>query len=333
MQEYDETIRSAGWWDASERTAFDITGNDRVRLLQGFCTADVQKVSEGSGTEAFILNPKGKTLALVRVAVLNDRLAIDADPGLGPSLIAHLDKYVIVEDVQFDERQSQRSLLFVAGPKAAQLLNLYFQLDADANVESLPNLGMRRIEADGEPIRVQRRNDFAIASFSIDMSPDASKQLLAWLNDHNVVNCSRETVETLRVEQGTPVFGVDFSDDTLPQELQRNEAAISFKKGCYLGQETVARIDALGHVNRLLVGVKLADGVDAQNGSLLFDDSGKQIGTLSSLVDSPRCGGRIGLATVKRGFHNPGSRCVLDGQQPVEVVAMPFVAATECDGN
>ena len=135
--------------------------------------------------------------------------------------------------------------------------------------------------------------------------------------------CGSEAVEIARIEAGTPLFGRDITDANLPQEIARDARAISFVKGCYIGQETVARLDALGHVNRTLAGVRFAATDVPASGTELTDDSGKVAGRVTSATFSPTLGAPLALAFVRRETNTPGSK-LTSAVGPAEVVQLPL---------
>ena len=222
----------AGFVRLSDFAVVELTGEDRVKFLNSFCTNDITKLAAGDQTEAFILNGKGKSLCFANVLACEDRLLLVFNlAGTAPELIAHLDKYLIREDVELSDRSSELGVWFIAGDQAAAKLP---EVKADDTV-----LSAAEVAGDGW-LLVGPVSD----SDSIEASL-FSKQIQA---------CSEEALLVRRVESVTPWNGVDVTVDNLPQELDRDEKSISFNKGCYLGQETVARLDALGRVNWLLRG-------------------------------------------------------------------------------
>lgn len=299
--DYGTCANGSGWWQEPTRGTFDITGNDRTRMLQGFCTADIEKLELHSGTEAFVLNPKGKVLALARVYKLDETLWVDCDQSDVTTLIEHLDRYVIREDVAFVDRTPLRTSFVVAGPQTQPCLERLF-------LQDLPDeeLHVSTFEFEGQPIRVTYLNEYEMVAYRIDVPNEFADPLRALLGEE-LPGFDPQMAETLRIEFGTPKSGVDVTEDNLPQEIQRDQQAISFTKGCYLGQETVARIDALGHVNRLLVGVRFGQDSNAAPGIELEVD-GKSVGKTTSVAPSLRLQGPLALAYVKRGHHKPGTK-------------------------
>lgn len=299
VSEYQKCQSDWAWWADEHAGTFDILGKDRVRMLQGFCTADIDKLPEHQGTEAFILNPKGKTLALVRVFKLPDRLWIHCDNRNVTPLVQHLDRYVIREDVEFDERSELRTEHVAAGPNAANYLASQLGLslpDDDADVAC--SVWQRH------ELRIIKTSEFGLPAFRIDIAQSSGQALAAELGEaHQVTD---DVGNALRMEKGTPRSGLDITKDNLPQELHRDSTAISFTKGCYLGQETVARIDALGHVNRLLVGLTFEIGAKPQPGMELTQGD-KSVGFVTSATYSPQHECMLALGFLRRGIHQAGT--------------------------
>jgi folate-binding protein YgfZ len=148
--------------------------------------------------------------------------------------------------------------------------------------------------------------------------------LVAILSDRGFVVVGNDAFTGARVEAGVPLFGIDFDEQNFPQEVGRDREAISFTKGCYLGQETVARIDALGHVNQRLVGVRFSGTILPDVGTELLH-SGKKVGQITSVAYSPRLNAPLALAMVRRETNSPGTR-LESGLRPCEVVSLPIVS-------
>jgi hypothetical protein len=159
--------------------------------------------------------------------------------------------------------------------------------------------------------------------FLISCARSALAQLWKSLRDGGARPCGAEAFEMTRIEAGTPEYGRDLSDANLPQELARDARAISFTKGCYIGQETVARLDAMGHVNRTLCGVCFAAAEIPLVGTEFHGEAGKSLGQVTSAAFSPRLGAPLALAYVRRGTNTPGSR-LESSLGAAEVVALPI---------
>ncbi len=267
-----------------------ITGSDRTKFLHGFCTADIKRMQPGEIREAFVLNTKGKLVGHVQVLCCEDRLELIGWPGNAAVLQTHFDRYVIREKVEFAVEDSCSAwFVFGAGDFSATGLGAV-----------KPGCWQRQVLG-SVPVCVAA-GDFVGPGWLIvpaDGPSDGgwSEVRPALLAETGMEAGDAQQVERHRIEHRFPKFGVDADGETLPQELQRDAEAISFDKGCYLGQETVARIDALGHVNRLLVKV-LAEQPEVPALPVELRQGEIRVGMMTSAV---RQGERIvGLAMVKR---------------------------------
>jgi folate-binding protein YgfZ len=302
MQQYEALTRGAGVADLADRDEIRLTGKDRATFLHNFCTADIKRLEAGQAAEAFFCNLQGKILGHGYVFCDEASLAIDTVAGQAEPLIKHLDRYLIREDVQLENRSEQVGKLLAAGEQSAELLERVC-----GNL--LPAGNLRQAAARvGDIDVVIRRVDFTGPDcFFVVCDRDNLEPVRQSLIEAGAVPCEAEALEITRLEAGTPLFGRDISERNLPQEVARDARAISFTKGCYLGQETVARIDALGHVNQQLVGVRFPDDDVPAHGAEL-SHAGKQAGHVGSAAFSPQLDAPLALAMVRREFTAPGSR-------------------------
>jgi tRNA-modifying protein YgfZ len=302
LEQYSALSYGAGFVDVSDRTQVRLTGADRVKFLHGFCTNDIKRLSAGSGCEAFLTNVKGRVVGHVFVFCGDQDLILETSPGQAEAVIRHLDRYVIREDVQFDDLQARVAELFVAGPRSDAALAALIGAAVPAEM-----LAHQTGQVSGVPISVRRVPLATGPAFLLSYPTDAQAELQRRLGEAGVRPCGAEVLDIIRVEAGFPWYGRDIHEDCLPQEVNRDAQAISFTKGCYLGQETVARIDALGHVNRKLAGVRWHGSDMLQTGQELTV-AGQAIGRVTSAVWSPRARAVLTLAYLRRGFDLPGAR-------------------------
>ncbi len=282
-------VELSGW------TCLALTGADRHAFLHNFCTNDIKRLTPGNSCEAFFTNVKGRIIGHALINCSEDELAIVGEPDQATRLLEHLDRYIIREDVQLRDETAARGHLLVDADFTAQRFELAAQV---TDWYATNGRTLRLIETPSADVR----------------------KLKERLAANGLVSCD-EAFETVRSEAGVPLFGVDFDDRNLPQEVGRNDEAISFTKGCYLGQETVARIDALGHVNQQLVGVRFSGEAVPDNGTALAHN-GKTIGQVTSAVFSPKLDTPLALAMVRREQSPNGTR--LDSPiGPCEVVSLP----------
>ena len=261
-------------FDLSDRTQIEITGSDRIRFLHGFTSNDMKRLKPGQGCETFVTNLKGKVVAHVFVFCTEKSMWLDGSPGQKEAISAHLGKYILVDDVRIIPHDDDRGELFVTGPLAGPLL----QLDEGVAVGSHVTR-----ESGGETFDVRRVDMLGETGFLLSIPNSRIEAIKLSLSALGVSEGSRELFEVLRIESGYPRYGIDITDDYLAQEVGRTKQCISFDKGCYLGQETIARLDALGHTNRELCRLRFETSIVPNAGSLIFDETGAtEIGSVTS---------------------------------------------------
>ena len=302
-----------------DRTHIDMRGSDRASFLHNLCTNDVKRLEPGEGCEAFVTDVRGKTIGHILVFCGEDRLAIETEPNQSATLLPHFDKYLITEDIEISDETSTKTDIALFSENSEHTLTTM----------GLPvpigNLAHAECLWDGSPVAVRRLGMMAMPCFLIQVPNDHLTAMVRSLNDSDAVTATEDTFESLRVTSGWPRFGLDFSRENLPQELNRDQAAISFTKGCYLGQETVARIDALGHVNRQLVGLAI-EGKTTSGTPITVE--GQEIGKLTSVVDkrehtAPLANATMNGLAILRAEHTKAGTKVSCGNASAEVVALP----------
>ena len=304
-------------FDVSDRTQIGLTGADRAKFLHGFCTNDIKRLTPGQGCEAFLPNIKGKVVGHVFVFATETSLWLDTVAGQGEAIISHLDRYLIREDVQFVSH-SDRGELFVIGPHVAQLL----MLD-----EGLPPYGHVARESFGQPFEIRRVDLFGAPGFLISLPLAALETMRSSLLAVGCVAGSSELFDSLRIAAGFPLYGIDLTDENLAQEVARTTQCISFTKGCYLGQEPIARLDAMGHTNRELRCIRFAPGILPHSGMKLFAaETADEAGVITSVAPLPTATGEIpALGYLKTKFGKPGTRVRIDttGETSVDQATSP----------
>lgn len=313
-QQYAALRNGVGFAELRDWTQIELTGADRLKFLNNFCTADLQKLSPGQGTEAFICNVKGKVLGYVYIYCGDDAVMIETVPGQASMLIPHLDRYTLRDDVTLRDVSSEYPLLVVAGEKSTEVLS-------NLAGESLPTqpFSFGKFQLSGVNCTIGRHILLGKPTYLLCVSKENLAPLIQLLTSAGAVACEADVIDARRIEAGVPLFGRDITIENLPQEVNRNAQAISFTKGCYLGQETVARIDALGHVNRVLVGVQFfGEEVPAPAAELQID--GKPVGHVTSATFSPRLSRPLALAYVRTENAAPGTRLLAPSG---DVIALP----------
>jgi tRNA-modifying protein YgfZ len=296
--EYELLTEAAGLVDRSERAKFVVRGGEAVDFLQGQVSNDVEALRPGSGCYATILNHKGKLRTDLRILRGGDFLWLDTE-AVGRAVLRHmLDTYTLGRDVQWEDLTEDHAVLSLIGPRAAELAP---EPPADAEHSFIDS---------GAGLWV--RTDLGV---DVLCGLERAAELRSELGAEEV---SHEAAECLRIESGRPRLGVDMDAETMPQEAGINERAVDFEKGCYVGQETVARLHWRGKPNRHLRGLRLSEPVERRTDVVLGD---KVVGRVSSVCVSPRFG-PIALALVRREAA-PGDS-VRAGPAEAEVVELPF---------
>lgn len=313
--EYRALTEGVGFCDLGHRTQIEVTGADRASFLHNLTTNEIRKLPTGSGCETFFTTVQGKTLSHGFVFATPDSHVIDTVAGQAEILLAHLDHYLVSERVTFADLSQQRTELWLTGALSKAL---WQRLAATA-----PQARLAHAHATiaGRAIWV-RKADFTGAGYLISVATEDAAGVRAAIADAGAVTCGLPAFSAARIEQGFPWFGQDISDKNLPQEVGRDALAISFTKGCYLGQETVARIDALGHVNKTLVGVQFAAASLPEPG-LALSAGGEVVGHVTSAAYSPRTETTVSLAYVRRGSNVPGTP-LNSALGDAKVVALPM---------
>jgi tRNA-modifying protein YgfZ len=303
--EYELVTEAVGAVDRSDRAKFLVRGSEAADFLQGQVSNDVEALEPGQGCYATILNTKGKLRTDLRVLRGENLGAHPAEPGasagwffldteaIGHAVLRHmLETYSLGRDVQHEDLTSTRSLVSLLGPEA-------------------------RAALDAEP--PQQEHAFVQGEHGIYVATDLGVDVIGEPDlDLGVPAVSEEVAECVRIESGRPRLGYDMDAETMPQEAGINERAVSFTKGCYVGQETVARLHYKGRPNRHLRGLRLPEPVERGTDILLGD---KVVGRVASNCVSPRFGA-IALALVRREAE-PGTSVSVNGAT-AEVVGLPF---------
>ena len=290
--DYELVTESAGLVDRSDRAKFTVRGSEAADFLQGQVSNDVEALEPGRGCYATVLSHKGKLRTDLRILRGDDSFWLDTE-AIGHAVLEHmLRTYSLGRNVQFEDVTEARTLLSLVGPTSRERLDAAPPAEEHAFVTG----------EHGTYVATQLGVDvIAPVGTTLDLEP-----------------VSEEAAECLRIEAGRPRLGYDMDADTIPQEAGINERAVSFTKGCYVGQETVARLHYKGKPNRHLRGLRLSQ--PAQRGTEIVLGE-RVVGRLGSTCVSPRLG-PIALALVRREAE-PGSTVQVGGA-PAEVVDVPF---------
>jgi folate-binding protein YgfZ len=311
--DYEILTRDAGVLDRSARGKLDVLGDDAFEYLQGQVTNDVESLTPGTGCYAAILNPKGHILADLRVlARAPGELWLDTEAAALDAALADLRMYKIGRRVDIADRTGDRALLSLIGPAADQVAR-----DA-LGLARLPAAEHEFVEGEiGGAPAVLVRTDIGL---DLLLDGPRSERAVEVLVGHGAAVVGETAAEILRIEGGRPRFGIDMGIDNLPAEVGIVDRAVSFTKGCYVGQEPVARMHYKGRPNRHLRGVALEHAL--AGGEELFAGE-KSVGRVTSACVSPALG-PIGLALVRREIAPADEVSVGQDGNPARIVELPF---------
>jgi aminomethyltransferase len=358
VAEHAALHQSAGVLDFSFRSRLCLVGADRARFLHGQVTNDVKKLRVGGGCYAAITTTKGKMEGDLNIFCLADELLLDFEPGLAGKISQRLERYLVADDVQVVDAAPHYGLLSVQGPKARAILHA---LGGFAEIPPQPLASVKLSDvtlgeillANHERLGVfgsSRREEAPFKALSGPTTPAAvagdsgydlfipndslsvvAEQLIAAANAIGGRACGWQAYETARIEAGIPRYGAAMDETTLPLECGLEARAISYTKGCYIGQEVINRIHSVGHVSRELRGLRLADDLTRlpQPGDKLVH-AGKEVGQITSAVRSPTLKANFALGYVRREVNQIGTELRLltrAGESGARIVDLPFTHA------
>ena len=307
--EHAALTRACGLVDRSERGKLALSGAGARDFLNGQVTNEVAGLAPGSGVYAAFLTHKGKMLGDVRVLEVGGpayELLLDTERVALQALFDMIRRFRVGFDVELHKRTLQRGLLSVVGPRARAVAGDPGESEHDHREAALG----------GRPVRIVATD----AGVDVLCLAEDTDVVAAALREAGAADVDEAVAEIVRVERGRPRYGVDLDDATIPQEAGLNDRAVSFTKGCYVGQETVARLFYKGRPNRHLRGVRLS--APAAHGDELRLGE-KAVGRVGSAVVSPRLG-PIALALVRREAEPGATLAVGDGATTATVVELPF---------
>jgi folate-binding protein YgfZ len=341
--EYAAACSGAVLFDLSDRSKIELVGPEARLFLHNLCTNDVKNLAAGAGCEAFLCTAKARVVAYALVGCFRvadqDVLWLDFAPGFAAKVLQHLDHHLISERVELADRTAELGLLRLAGPRAKVILEQHFGR-AMPEVPDLHHVALGKPEDPDGIVYVRRQPAVSVSAYDLICRRASVAPLIKALTDRGAVTATNQTHEVLRVEAGTPEYSIDIDENRLVMEMGRTRQAISYTKGCFLGQEPIVMARDRGHVNRTLLGITVIPSPEATQeprgslhpiprGARLFQGN-EEVGHVTSSVFSPRLGQVIGLAYLKRGSQTPGTVLTIepdtDGRHAA-VASLPFVPA------
>ena len=259
-----------------------VTGSDRVRWLNGMVSNFVQQLAPGEGCYNFVLNAQGRILGDLTAFAESDSFLLETDRGQLGALIAHLDHFIIMDDVELADLKDQRMGLLVAGPQAASLLQTL-----GIKVDQSSNLHLQATTWNGASIEIVHAYSPVVPRFELWSDQATIQQLQRTLIAAGASPVSTETIERLRILEGTPRYGTDIRNSETAKDLPQETAqprALHFAKGCYLGQEIVERIRSRGNVHRTFHGFQLTGALPVPGAELTAESHPRPVGEITSVA-------------------------------------------------
>jgi len=309
QDDYHAIIEGAAITAVTPRGRIAVSGRDRASYLQGLLTNDIQALRAHSGCYAAWLTAQGRMTTDMHVFESGDMILLDVPAAQTSDALQRLDMFIFTEDVQVADLSDSLRGVGVHGPEAARALEQVVGVNGLSDWAAYQN---DRVRQHGTSIVVARIDQLGVPGFTLYVEASRAAELVSGLERAGAVHVDQAAVTAARVEAGYPLFGVDMNDDTIPLEAGIEDRAISFTKGCYVGQEVVIRILHRGHgrIVRKLVGLRF-DGVDLPAPLVRLHAGGRDVGFITSSALSPRFGA-IALGYVHRDFVEPGSRVEAD---------------------
>lgn len=335
VSEHHAVRNGVGVVDVSYRNRYRLTGEDRAKFLHRIISNDVETLSAGQGTYATLLTHRGKIIADLNIYILEDTIIIDTAPETAENLFGELDKYIIADDVELVDSTAETGAIAVHGPKSAELVQSVLGM-SDFTDLSERHSCVRKADASFEHqiacVRTDATGEVGYTLYTaVEVLTSLWETLMTVGSQFNVQPIGWDALESLRIEAGIPRYGTELTDAIIPLEAEL-EHAIDFEKGCYIGQEIVARMKYRGHPNRLLRGIEISDNPTSEDACKLrptarIFNGDKEVGWLTSATFAPTLGKEVALGYVRIAVTEPGSRVRIeasDGYVDGTVVLLPF---------
>ncbi|HEX5971237.1 MAG TPA: hypothetical protein VFY85_04875 [Gemmatimonadaceae bacterium] len=331
--EYEALHTQAALFDRSHRGRLQVFGERAAEMVAGLVTNDVSGLAPGQGCYAAALTAKGKIIADVRIFVEEGSVLTDAPPRAAEAWMSMVKKYVNPRLAPHADVTATLRDIGIFGANARHVMSAITGVPSPA-LSALAPYAHATVDLDGVRAIVTSVPELGVEGFELILPAEAFPAMWQRAMDAGATPAGLEAWEIARVEAGRPEWGIEMDDSTIPQEANFDELhAISYTKGCYVGQETVARVHFRGHVNRHLRGVRAEGTEPVPRGATLHDEAGAQVGDVRSAVRSPMLGG-IGLAMIRREVE-PGASLIarwseagaeegVVAERKVDVVALPF---------
>jgi aminomethyltransferase len=325
LEEYAGVRNGVGIADLSHRGKLCLSGKEHIKFLQGMVTNDINKLKEGEGLYATLLTPKGRMISDMRVYHRGESLFLDLEPSLNEKVRDLLARYRLSYKANIEDITESLCLISIHGPNSRRLIEKVL----NGGILKLKEYEFLIKEIDGSQAMIVKANRTGEDGYDIFISTDRVKTVWESLvengGEFGLRPVGLDAMEILRIEAGIPRYSIDMDDNTIPLEAGL-ENAISYEKGCYVGQEVIARIKWRGHVNWCLAGFEI-EGENLPTRGDKIKHGEREIGYITSSAFSPILKKIIALGYIRREFIEPGTRVIVDiggENRAAEVVKRPF---------
>ena len=318
--------RGAGLIDLSSRGRFLVTGSEAVQFLNGLITNDVKALSENQWMPAAFPNVQGRLLASVRVGRLKDGFLIDTEPATRQKVFQTIQRFTLAGDFHVTDSTEKMALLSIQGKQANEIVRVVLGESA----AKLPKQGLAQARWLDHELTVMRAPHTAEDGFDLLVDVEHAQPLWQALTEQGARPIGYNAFEILRVEAGVPRYGVDMDETNVVTEAL--EDAVSYSKGCYIGQEIIARIKYRGHVAKKLAGIVIDGTVKVDHNLKIASVNNDEIGRITSTTFSPHLGCTIALGFVKYDYIAPGTELKIAsavGDLLARVTELPFVGRND----
>src|SRR5215470_7981779 len=324
--EFNVLLSGCGVYDLSHRAKIKLTGEDRVRWLNGMITNNVRELAVGRGMYAFLLNPQGHILADLYAYNPGEFMVVDTDRSQLEKVLSIFDKYIIMDDVEVENISGNFGMIGIAGPRCREVLE-----PAGLQFPELQPLEFAEIVWQQPSLTLVRGDNPLVGTYELWTAPQHAKNLWQSLINAGARPASTTAVELLRVAAGIPRYGKDIRERDLPQETEQ-QRALNFSKGCYIGQEIVERIRSRGVVHRKFVGFEIEGPLPAPGSKVQVD--GKDVGEITSAAALPADEGerKVALGYCRREVGSRG-REVSIGEVRARISQLPFPGIVSGSGR
>ena len=323
MSEYSAVReRGAGLIDLSERGRIRVSGSEATMFLNGLITNDIKTLAENRWMSAAFPTVQGRLIGAVRVVRESKGFLIDTDAASHEAVLKTISRFTLAGDFHVSDITAETAMLSVQGERALDVLEKVFS----PSVCEVPNHGVMETEWHGAPVTIIRATHTAEDGFDLVIGAAQASQLRNALQEAGAEPVSAETLETLRIEAGIPRYGVDMDETNVVIETNLDDA-VSYTKGCYVGQEIIVRIKHRGHVAKKLVGLEFDTNQAIEAGTAIKMDD-QEIGRVTSAAFSPTVRKTIALGYVRYEHIAPGTNVVVDPEIKGTVKELPFVCGS-----